>query len=238
MAALLVLTGCVNPDGSTNNTGTGVLAGGLIGATSGAMIGGSMGRGYHHGGGHGGEGALIGAAVGALAGGLIGNSMDQAERSRLRQQAPQTYERMDQGQPLGLADVRALAQARVSDDIIIGQIRNSRTVYRLSAADIIDLRNAGVSNRVIEFMISTPSTVGAQTSATVVTQAPPPVPVETVVVAPAPGYVWVGGEWIWNGRWVWSAGHWAYPPHVGAIWIGGSWGHSHHGWYHTPGCWR
>ena len=143
---------------------------------------------------------------------------------------------------LAVADVKALAQAKLGDDVIISQIRNSHTVYHLSAADIIDLRNAGVSNRVIEFMIGTPSTAGGsvvtQSGTTYVTQAPPPVPVETMVVAPAPGYVWVGGEWIWNGRWVWSAGHWAYPPHLGAIWIGGSWGHSHHGWHHMTGGWR
>jgi hypothetical protein len=36
-------------------------------------------------------------------------------------------------------------------------IRNSRTVYRLTTAEIIDLKESGVSNKVIDFMINTAS---------------------------------------------------------------------------------
>ncbi|MGD1020710.1 MAG: hypothetical protein ABSA12_15465 [Verrucomicrobiia bacterium] len=60
-------------------------------------------------------------------------------------------------QPLGTADVKMLAKSGISDEVIISQIRNSRTVYHLSAADILDLKGAGVSERVIDFMINTPS---------------------------------------------------------------------------------
>jgi hypothetical protein len=60
-------------------------------------------------------------------------------------------------QPLGLADVKMLAKSGISDDVIISQIRNSRTVYRLSAADILDLKDSSVSEKVIDFMINTPS---------------------------------------------------------------------------------
>ena len=228
------LTGCVNPDGTQNNTGSGA----LIGAGSGALIGGANGRG--------GEGALIGAAVGALAGGLIGNAIDQDQQARLRVQAPQTYVRVDQGQPLGVADVKALARSGINDDVIISQIRNSRTVYHLSAADIIDLRDAGVSNRVIDFMINTPGFMGAtsgnasapQASTVVVAEPPPPVPVETVVVAPGPDYIWIDGEWVWNGQWIWVGGHWGYPPYPHAVWVRGYWGRGPHGWSRAPGHWR
>jgi len=233
-ASAVVLTGCVNPDGTQNNTGSGA----LIGAGSGALIGGANGRG--------GEGALIGAAVGALAGGLIGNAIDQDQQARLRAQSPQTYVRVDQGQPLGVADVKALAAAGVGDNVIISQIRNSHTVYHLSAADIIDLRDSGVSNRVIDFMINTPGSIGAtsggayapQASTVVVTQPPPPPPVETVVVAPGPDYVWIDGEWVWNGRWFWVGGHWGYPPYPHAVWVRGYWGRGSHGWSRAPGHWR
>jgi outer membrane lipoprotein SlyB len=88
-----------------------------------------------------GAGALIGGAIGAITGGLIGNSMDQQQREYLRTQAPQTYARVDQGQPLSVADVKALAKAGINEDVIINQIRNSHTVYHLSAADIIELWN-------------------------------------------------------------------------------------------------
>jgi hypothetical protein len=52
-ASAVVLTGCVNPNGTQNNTGTGALIGGALGAITGAAIGGSR---------HGGGDALIGAA--------------------------------------------------------------------------------------------------------------------------------------------------------------------------------
>src|ERR1700690_3116825 len=227
-ASAIVLAGCEYPNGDPNYTGTGALTGGTGGAGFGAGIGGN---------GHGGQDALIGAAVGAVAGGLIGHSMDQQQQERLRQQAPQTYARVDQGQPLSVADVKALAAAGVGDNVIISQIRNSHTVYHLSAADIIDLRNAGVSNPVIDFMINTPGTYGASTQATtlVVDQPPPPPPVETVVVAPGPGYVWIGGEWVWNSRWLWVGGHWGYPPYPQAVWVGGYWGRGPRGWYRVGG---
>ena len=231
-ASAVVLTGCQYPNGEPNNTASGALIGGAMGAIAGAAIGGPR---------NGGAGALIGAAAGAITGGVIGNSMDQEQAAELRAQAPQTYVRVQQGQPLSIADVKALAAARVSDDVIINQIRNSHTVFHLSTADIIDLHNSGVSENVINFMINSPSLVGddssVQTTA-VVTEAPPPPPAETVVVAPGPGYVWVGGEWVWNGGWVWRAGYWAYPPYPHAVWVGGYWGRGPYGWYWRRGHWR
>src|SRR6185369_7791946 len=91
----VVLTGCQYPNGQPNNTGTGALAGGAIGAVSGATIAGHR---------NAGAGALIGAAVGAIAGSIIGSSMDEEQRERLRAQSPQTYTRVEQGQPLATAD--------------------------------------------------------------------------------------------------------------------------------------
>ena len=50
-----------------------------------------------------------------------------------------------------------MVEARIGDDLIISQIRNSRTVYHLTTADIIDLKKAHVSEKVIDFMINTPA---------------------------------------------------------------------------------
>jgi outer membrane lipoprotein SlyB len=227
----VLLTGCVDPNGNPDNTGTGALTGGAMGAFTGAVIDGR----------NPGVGALIGAAAGAIAGGLIGHSMDQQQQAQLRAQAPETYVRVDQGQPLGITDIKALARAGVSDDVIISQIKSSHTVFRLSAADIIDLHSAGVSDVVVNFMINTQSAAddATATTTTVVETAPPPAPVETVtVVAPGPGYIWVDGEWVWNGGWIWVAGHWGYPPYPHAIWIRGDWESGPHGWYRRPGHWR
>lgn len=145
----VLLAGCQTPEGETDRTASGALAGGALGAGTGAIIGSQ--------GGHAGEGALIGGAIGALTGGIIGRSMDQQQRETLTRQSPQTMQRVEQGQPLGLADIKALAKAGVSDEVILSQIRNSHVVYRLTTAEIIDLKDSGVSNRVIDFMINTPS---------------------------------------------------------------------------------
>jgi uncharacterized protein YcfJ len=230
-ASAVVLTGCVSPNGDPDYTGTGALEGGAIGAASGAIIGGPR---------NAGAGALIGAAAGLIAGGLIGHSMDEQQQAQLREQAPQTYVRVEQSQPLSVADVKALAKAGVSDDVIISQIQISHTIFHLSSPDIIDLHSSGVSDRVVDFMINTQSSASAAQSETVVVgQAPPPPVAETVVVTPPePGYIWIGGEWVWNGGWIWVGGHWGYPPYQHAVWMNGGWYHGPRGWYHSPGHWR
>jgi outer membrane lipoprotein SlyB len=238
-AAAVVLAGCESPEGNPNRTGTGALIGGVIGATAGGLIGSTS---HHDSSANAAAGALIGGAIGAITGGSIGHSLDQEAEARLRAQAPQTLVRVDQGQPLGVADVKALARAGVSEDVIISQIRSSRTVYRLTAAEIIELHEAGVSQKIIEYMINTPSMSGAAAppaqTTVVVSEAPPPPPVETVIVAPGPGYVWIGGEWEWHGRWVWIGGPWVWPPYPHAVWMHGGWNHGPRGWHHAPGRWR
>ena len=149
-SAVILAVGCETPEGRPDRTATGALTGGAIGAGTGAIIGNYAGHNTA-------GGAAIGGAVGALTGGIIGHAMDQQQRETLERESPQTMQRIVQGQPLGLADIKALTRAGLSDEVIISQIRNSRVVYRLTTADIIDLKDAGVSNRVIDFMINTPS---------------------------------------------------------------------------------
>lgn len=228
-ASAVVLTGCEYPNGQPNNTGTGA----LVGAGTGAFLGAAMG------GRNPGAGALIGGAFGALAGTMVGNSIDREQAEQLRNQAPVTYVHVQQNQPLTIDDIKALTHAKVSDDVIISQIQSSQAVYHLSAQDIIDLHSAGVSDRVVNFMITTvnspppPETV-------VASDQPPPPQMETVFVAPGPGYVWVNGDWQWNGvGWVWVGGRWAVPPWPGAVWVRGSWYRGPFGgWRHTRGRWR
>lgn len=68
-----------------------------------------------------------------------------------------------------------------------------------------------------------PTTVVAQPgipgTEVVVTDAPPTPIVETVTVAPSPGFIWIGGAWVWHAGWVWEPGHWAHPPRPGAVWV-------------------
>ncbi|SRR6266404_7179538 len=72
-------------------------------------------------------------------------------------------------QPMGLEDIKMLAKSGVSDEVILSQIRNSHSVYHLNAAEILDLKDASVSEKVIDFMINTPSLYRS-------TRPPPPPP--------------------------------------------------------------
>ena len=67
-AAALTLAGCANPDGTSNQTGTGAIIGGLTGAAAGQIIGGDT------------RATVIGGAVGAAVGGAIGAQMAAQER--------------------------------------------------------------------------------------------------------------------------------------------------------------
>ena len=217
-----LLAGCVSPDGRPDNTGTGALMGGATGATIGALADWR----------NPGAGALIGGAAGLIAGGLVGHSVDQQNEARRQYYAgPPPYPAAPPPQPLSIAEVKSMSKAGVSDDTIINQINNTRTVYHLDANTIIDLTNSGVSQRVISCMINTASAVASQ--------APPTPQVETVVAAPGPDYVWVNGEWIWNGAtWVWISGRWVLGPYPHAIWVSARWEYGPYGWHHVPGHWR
>ena len=205
-------TGCMSPTGRPDYTASGALGG----AATGAIVG-SMAR-------NPGPGSLVGAAIGAVAGGLIGHGMDQAQEAQLRAQAPETMQRVEQSQPLTVADVKALSKAGIGDDLVLSQIRNSRTVYHLSTADIVDLKAAGVSERIIDFMINTPTQIQSAQVAGVVGATPPQPVVEQVVVDPGPEYFWVGGAWVWFGdRWLWHPGYWHRPMHPHPYGYGHRW---------------
>jgi len=82
--ALVLTTGCVNPNGTPDNTGTGAIMGGGIGAVIGAIADRA----------HPGAGALIGGAAGLIAGGLVGHMIDQQNQQVLQQQYPQTWNKL------------------------------------------------------------------------------------------------------------------------------------------------
>jgi len=137
LSAFFILTiGC------ETKTGTGAIAGGAVGAGVGGIIGG-------------GKGALIGGAVGAVSGGLIGAALDEQDRKIMESRSPRTVQRMDRGEPLTVTDIINLSQGGVSDDTIIRYIRETRTSYSLNQAQIKRMQRAGVSQRVINYMVNT-----------------------------------------------------------------------------------
>jgi hypothetical protein len=103
--------------------------------------------------------------------------------AKLSQAAPDTRRRVQTGQPLLVADVKAMAKIGFSSDVIITLVRNSRTVFHLTANAIIDLKNSGVSEQVIDFLISTPSWIAGSTpvpepqTSPYAVQVPPPAPI-------------------------------------------------------------
>jgi len=177
------------------------------------------------------------------------STLTSDQMAKLCQEAPDTCHRVQTAQPLALVDVKVMAKIGFSSDVIITQVRNSRAVYHLTANSIIDLKNSGVSEQVIDFLISTPNSIAGsppvpepQTNPYTV-QVPPPAPIdETPPPTPGPGYAWVDGDWIWNGGWVWVGGHWALPPFPHAFWFHGgwsrSWGVFRGGFHRERGHWR
>jgi hypothetical protein len=199
VAIQLSVAGCMSPRGTPDYTATGALAGGAAGVIIGSMSHNPR------------AGVVVGGAVGTVVGSIIGHSLDEAQEARLRAQEPQTLRRLEQGAPLTVEDIKALVMADISDELILSQIKNSQTVFQLSADQVIDLKNCGVSDAVIKFMINTPNQVS-----TIRVQGAPqcaPAPwVEPVLACPGPGFIWIPGAWFWiSDGWQWRAGYWHRP---------------------------
>ena len=116
-----------------------------------------------------------------------------------------------------LAEVQSMVQAHVSDSVIVSQIQNSSSRYVLTASQIIELKNAGTSDAVLNALINTASK--------------PPVPASTTVddgpyIYP---YVYVD-PWPWDG-WGWGWG----PYYHGGYFHGGYRGGGFHGGRHPHG---
>ncbi|MGE5191375.1 MAG: glycine zipper domain-containing protein, partial [Deltaproteobacteria bacterium] len=135
--------------GCQNNTQKGAAIGGLGGAAVGAIVGKQLGNT--------GAGALVGAGTGALAGGLIGNAEDKAEErdNALRAAAHERSARIQEARAITTREVVDMSQQNVSDDVICNAIRTRGGRFDTTPDGIIALKNAGVSDRVIEMMQNT-----------------------------------------------------------------------------------
>jgi len=89
-----------------------------------------------------------------------------------------------------------MVQAHVSDPVIVGQIQNSSARYALTAGQIIALKNAGVSDTVLNAMINTASKPPVQATTTV-DQGSYVYPY--VYVNPWPWVWWGGGPYYYRG---------------------------------------
>jgi hypothetical protein len=155
---LLLTCGCTGLENTDRGAATGGILGGILGLGVGAIT--------HHPL----AGAAIGAGAGALAGGAIGNAEDRAEAKAVaaaRAAHP----------PLSLEDVARMAQQRVSDAVIINEIRTTNSFYSLNADHVIWLKQQGVSDYVIAEMQSRTPIYGPPGPRVVVVEPQPPVAV-------------------------------------------------------------
>ena len=96
-----------------------------------------------------------------------------------------------QALPAGVQDVIKLAQAGVSEDVILAQIKNSPATYNLTADQIIELKIDGVSQPVIKALLNgggspipanSPAPAAPPASIPLTATAPPPAPAPVVAV--------------------------------------------------------
>ena len=164
---LAISAGCQ----ATNHTEAGAMVGTGVGGVLGALIGGENG--------HAAGGAVVGALAGATVGGLAGNAEDaREERDAAVAQAQYNQHRAAQ-QAVTNVDLMTMAQAGLSDQVIVNAVHTRGGQFDLSPAGIIELKNRGVSDSVI-LSIQNQNNVRPVAS----TYAYP-----TAVVSPAPVYI-------------------------------------------------
>lgn len=139
----IFVSGCqtVGPGAATGGA-FGTFAGGLTGAAIGAKDGKST------------EGALIGALAGGTLGATAGNSVDrEIERDRIEFQQAQTQQRLA---AVNMAQVLQMSQSGLSKDVIIRQLQTQGIDRRPTTDDLINLKNLGVDDFIIQAMQSAP----------------------------------------------------------------------------------
>jgi len=130
LVLVLTITGCATMGEKAK---TGAVAGGLVGAVAGGIIG--------HQSGHGLEGAAIGGAAGILSGGIIGDQMDKKALAA-------------NPNHITVMKIVEMAKQGIPDGVIIGEIQRTKSVYSLTSEVITYLKENGVRDRVVDYMLS------------------------------------------------------------------------------------
>lgn len=104
----------------------------------------------------------------------------------------------------------------------------------------VTLNTAIMKQRIIQLSIVAAlafAFTGCEPGGVIVSTRPEP-PYYERPVSPAPGYVWIDGEWYWsNGRYVYHNGYWG-RPRGHRVWIAGNWEQRDNGWKWRRGYWR
>jgi uncharacterized membrane protein YgcG len=147
----------------------------------------------------------------------------------------------------GVPQVLQLSQAKVSDSTIIAYIQNSGNSYGLDANQIIYLRQQGVSDAVINTMLTQPRNVAASAQ----TAPPPADQPSTAVVQPTVTYVQSASAssvyvvpdtqtYYYDSAYYqpYYYPYYGYPAVSLSFGFGGGWGGYHGGGYHGGGGWH
>ncbi len=145
LSSCLIVTGA---DGCASHRDELALFGGL----SGAMVG----AGLSKGGKNAPENAALGAAVGAVTGAVVGDHLDEVE-ARNQALFEQQLGRRLSG-TVSFADVIAMSQAGLSDQVITTHIARHGVAKPPSAEDLIMLKQNQVSDAVIQALQAPPIT--------------------------------------------------------------------------------
>jgi len=86
-------------------------------------------------------------------------SIDRSERNTLLQHnvSPVIYDRMVRGEVLTLSDIIALSQRQVPARLVISYLYSTRAVYSLDKPGLARLRQGGVGQNIIDYLLDTPS---------------------------------------------------------------------------------
>lgn len=81
--------------------------------------------------------------------------LDHQDKKILKKSSPRTLKRMKLGEILTINDLIRLAQCGVNDQTILAYLKETRANYSLSQLQIKRLQDAGVSPRIVNFIIET-----------------------------------------------------------------------------------
>ena len=84
---------------------------------------------------------------------VIGATLDAQDRKVMERSSPRTVDRMDRNEPLTINDIIKLSQGGVDDDTVINYMKETNSTYNLSQAQIRRLHDAGVSQRITNYMV-------------------------------------------------------------------------------------
>jgi hypothetical protein len=76
----------------------------------------------------------------------------QVERAGV---SPAVYDKMVNGDPLGISDIIVISKAHVPSDIVIRYIRDHETIYVVTQANISEMQKAGVDPSIVDYILQT-----------------------------------------------------------------------------------